>query len=130
MMADPYEGWAIVELMGHRRLAGYVTEREIAGQPFLRLDIAGPPHPEDDEDDGPAVALKGGFEGGVTQFYSPQAVYCITPTTQDIAVAIGRRSRPAPVQRFELEPPRRPVSVPDGDDSNWEPIGGDDGDPF
>ena len=110
-MGDAFEGWAIVELMGHRRLAGFVTEQEIAGAAFLRLDIPGPPHPEDDEDDGPAVALKGGFEGGVTQFYSPQAVYCITPTTQDIAVTIGRRSRPAPVQRFELDPPLRPVDM-------------------
>ncbi|MCW2898841.1 MAG: hypothetical protein JWO67_1106 [Streptosporangiaceae bacterium] len=123
-MADPFEGWAIVELMGHRRLAGFVTEHEIAGQSFLRLDIAGPPHPEDDEDDGPAVALKGGFEGGVTQFYSPQAVYCITPTTQDIAVTIGRRSQPAPVQRYELEPPK-PREDPWGDEAD-----SDDEDPL
>jgi len=98
--------------MGHRRLAGFVTEQEIAGAAFLRLDISGPPHAEDDDDDGPAVALKGGFEGGVTQFYSPQAVYCITPTTQDIAVALGRRSRPAPVQRYELEPAPGPSADP------------------
>jgi hypothetical protein len=79
-----FEGWAIVEIMGHRRLAGFVTEQQLAGAGFLRLDIVG----RDtviDEDDGPEVALKGGFEGGVTQFYSPSAVYCVTPTTQDIA---------------------------------------------
>ena len=103
MSGEAFEGWAIVELMGHRRLAGFVTEQEIAGQSFLRLDIVGR-DTKIDEDDGPEVALKGGFEGGVTQFYSPQAVYCITPTTQDIAVTIGRRSHPAPVQRYELEP--------------------------
>ena len=115
MAGEAFEGWAIVELMGHRRLAGFVTEQEIAGGAFLRLDIPGPEHPEDDEDDGPAVALKGGFEGGVTQFYSPQAVYCITPTTQDIAWAIGKRSRPAPVSRYELEPPKPSESQWDDD---------------
>jgi len=102
---ETFEQWAIVELMGHRRLAGFVTEQEIAGASFIRLDVPGPPHPEDDEDDGPAVALKGGFEGGTTQFYGPQAIYCLTPTTQEIAVKIGRQCHPAPVHRFELEAP-------------------------
>lgn len=120
MSKDPFEGWCILELLGHRRLAGFVTEHEIAGQSFLRLDIAGPPHPEDDEGHGPAVALKDPFEGGVTQFYSPSAVYCITPTTQDIAVTIGRRSQPAPVHRFELEPPvRRDPDEVDADGGPW-----------
>lgn len=26
MTAEPFEGWAILELMGHRRLAGYVRD--------------------------------------------------------------------------------------------------------
>lgn len=112
-----FEGWAIVELMGHRRLAGFVTEAEIAGQAFLRLDIVGP-QTEIDEGDGPKVALKGGFEGGVTQFYGPAAVYCLTPTTQEIAVALGRRCQPAPVMRYELEP-ARPVTDDDVD-PGWE----------
>jgi hypothetical protein len=29
---DTFEGWAIVELMGHRRLGGYVRETELAGR--------------------------------------------------------------------------------------------------
>lgn len=82
-------GWAILELMGHRRLAGYVTEQDIAGQGFLRLDVF--------EGDGDQPA--------VTQFYSPSAVYCITPTTQEIARAATRA--PAPVSRWELAAPER-----------------------
>jgi hypothetical protein len=34
-----YEGWAIVELMGHRQRAGYVKEAEMFGAKMLRLDI-------------------------------------------------------------------------------------------
>lgn len=82
-MADAFEGFAIVELMGHRKLAGHVSEQEIAGQAFLRLDV-------------PA-------EQPVTQFYSAAAVYCITPTTEEIARSLAARLRPAPVYRFELE---------------------------
>jgi len=92
---NEFGGWAIVELIGHRRLAGHVTEEVIAGAAFLRLDI-----PAEQGD-------------GVTQFYSPSAVYCITPTTEEIAYAIGVRSTPAPVSRFELEPPRRAEPVED-----------------
>ena len=119
--AVAFEGWAIVEIMGHRLVAGFVTEQQLAGAGFLRLDIVGP-DTKIDEDDGPEVALKGGFEGGVTQFYSPSSVYCLTPTTQDIAVRLGRQHHPAPVSRYELEP-SRPAR---GDWDYTDDDGGDD----
>jgi hypothetical protein len=88
-MADTaFEGWAVVELMGHRRLAGLVSEQQIAGAAFLRLDVHG------------AEAEV------VTQFYAPAAVYCITPTTEEIARKLGDKARPQPVTRYELEPRR------------------------
>lgn len=90
MSEEQFEGWVILELMGHRRLAGYLREQQIGGASFLRLDVPG--------DDG-AVA---------TQFYSPSAVYCITPTTEDTANAVAKLTRVAPVQRWELP------SAPDG----------------
>jgi hypothetical protein len=98
-----FSQWAIVELMGHRRLAGHVTEQEIAGAPFLRLDIHDP--------------------GGevVTQFYSPGSVYCLTPTTEEIARKMGERSRPQPVTRYELEW-SRPSAQDDLDDDFAEPV--------
>lgn len=86
---DVFEGWCILELMGHRRLAGYVREQTVGGASFLRLDVPGPT-PES-----PATA---------TQFYSPTAVYCITPTTETIARRLAQTSRPEPVQRWELPP--------------------------
>ena len=91
-----FEGWAILELMGHRRLAGFLSEQEIAGASFLRLDI---------HTDSQAI---------VTQFYTPQAVYCMTPTTEDVARAMGSRLQPRPVHAYELEPPRH-----DADDGGY-----------
>jgi len=43
-MADDtsYRGWAIVELMGHRQTAGWVTEVTIAGTVLLRVDTPAP----------------------------------------------------------------------------------------
>jgi hypothetical protein len=37
----PFEGWAFLELMGHRRLGGYVSEATVAGAGFLRIDVPG-----------------------------------------------------------------------------------------
>ena len=89
-----FEGWAILELMGHRRLAGYVQEVELAGQGFLRLDVPGYLHtePSGEQEE----------RGGATQFYSPGSVYALTPTTEEIARALAEKSRPQPVHRWEL----------------------------
>jgi hypothetical protein len=89
---DPFDEWAIVELMGRVRLAGHLTEQQIAGGHFMRLDI----HKEE----GPAV---------ITQLIPPPPggpVYRITITTEAVARKIGARSVPEPVARWELEPPR------------------------
>ena len=80
------DGWAILELMGHRRLGGRVSEATIAGGAFIRIDM---PHPN---------------EAGIftaSQLYSPAAVYAITPTTEEIACAIARGA-PEPVSRWDL----------------------------
>jgi hypothetical protein len=105
---ETFEGWCILELMGHRRLGGYVRAVELAGAPFLRIDVPDPAA------EGQAVA---------TQFYSPASVYCLTPTTEEVARALAASCRPAPVQRWELS---APVAVnPDPDDDT-----DDDGRPF
>lgn len=79
-----FEGWAVLELMGHRKLAGKVTEAEIAGKGFIRLDVPGE-------------------EGTLaTQFYSPGSLYCLTPVTEAVARALAKRYQPEPVSRYEL----------------------------
>lgn len=80
---ERFEQWAILELMGHRRLAGMVTEQTIAGAAFLRIDV---PASQDTED-----------ITAVTQWYSPAA--CV--------------GRVAPVSEWEIrsriEAPAREV---------------------
>jgi len=84
-METKFEEWVILELMGHRRLAGKVTDAVIGGGAFLRIDIPG----------------KNGQQ--TTQYYSPGAVYCITPTSEDIARLVAEQSQPEPVYRWELQ---------------------------
>ena len=106
-----FEGWAILELMGHRWLAGYVQEATIAGGAFIRIDVA-----DGTIDDVPdCLQNVPPDDATATQFYSPAAVYCITPTTEAMARAVARGNKPAPVQRWELEPANS-VSEPQDDD--------------
>lgn len=85
-----FSGWAIVDQMGHTRLAGYVTVEEIASQAMLRVEI-----PE-----GP---------GQGTRFVHPQSLFAITPTTEEVARAMARRSSP-PVEPWLLRE-ERPIPV-------------------
>ena len=88
-------GWAIVELMGRRRLAGRVTEVVKFGATMLRLDV---PH------DPPRKAAEGAEEFAATQYYWGGALYCVTMTTEAMARAVVAR-RPEehqPVSRWEL----------------------------
>ncbi len=85
-MATEFEGFAIVELMGHRKLAGHVREVTIAGGAFIRLDVPSDPP--------------------VTQYYGPSAIYCITPTTEDLAKRVAQAARPTPVHQYELPAPK------------------------
>ena len=82
-----WSGWAILELMGHRKLVGVVSECVIGSQAFIRIDVPSPLA------DAPPVAA---------QFYSPSAVYCLTPTTEEVARQVAGQHLPAPVQRWEL----------------------------
>lgn len=81
-MAAEFDGWAIIELMGHRRLAGHVRDVTMFGGSFCRIDVPSEPP--------------------VTQYYGPTAIYCVTPTTEEIARRIGKACSPSPVSRYEL----------------------------
>lgn len=91
---ESYEGWTILELMGHRRLAGYVREQSVGGAAFIRIDVPGD-----------------GDENVATQFYSPSAVYCMTPTTEDLARKVAKGARPAPVTQWDLPQPSKALSA-------------------
>jgi len=99
-----FEEWAILELMGHRRMAGKITDAVIGGGAFLRIDV-----PSED----------GKFS---TQYYSPASVYCITPTSEEIARTVAKQSQPAPVNRWEFPQlaERQPILAEYPDDKDYD----------
>jgi hypothetical protein len=84
--AEAYEGWAIIELMGHRRYAGKVREAAQYGVSMLRIDV-----PEDDD-----------LSKYSTHFYGGSSLYGVHPTNEATARALAKRSKPEPVQQWEL----------------------------
>lgn len=90
-MADlpVFDQWCVVELFGHQRFAGKVTQAEWPPG-FARLEIPATPGHD-----------------AVTQLLSPQSIYRLTPTTEAIATAVAAQCRPEPVHRWELPAPDR-----------------------
>lgn len=68
MTESSFEAYCIVELFGHQRIAGKVTEQVVAGQSFVRVDVpVTKNHPE------------------FTRMFGPGAIYSITPVSEEIA---------------------------------------------
>lgn len=85
--------WAVVELFGHVRIAGRITEVEHFGGKMARLDV-----PDGD--------------GFVTEFFGHSAVFRIRPVTEDVARAVADANKPEPIRSWEMKP--RQLHPPDG----------------
>jgi hypothetical protein len=87
---EKFEEWAIVEIMGHKRFAGRVTEQAIGGASFVRIDV-------------PDIELKtGDVLPAFTKLFGAASVYCISPTTKEAALAFAESIRAESFHRFEL----------------------------
>ena len=80
-----FDHWAIVEIMGHQKYAGRVTEQAIAGSALLRIDI-------------PAGKTQPAF----TKLFNVSSVYALTPTTEELATAVAAELSHAPIGIYDL----------------------------
>ncbi len=93
------ETWAIVELMGHVKLAGRLTEEEKFGSKLGRLDI-----PQAD----------GSF---MTRYFGGASVYSISVVSEEVARHVSKQTSPAPVSAWDF--PKAALPAPatnDGED--------------
>jgi len=102
---DAFEAWGLLELFGHQKLAGKLTEQTIGGCHFIRIDV-------------PCC----GDQVAYTRFFTQGAIYSMTPTTEDIARRMADRLRAAPVQAYQLAERQieHVASVIDNDEDNDE----------
>lgn len=80
-----FREWCILELMGHRKLGGLVSEENRFGKVMCRIDVP-----------------KG--KGFVTQYYGGDSIYACSPVGEEVAREFARAHADAhaPVHRFEL----------------------------
>lgn len=100
-----FTGWAIVELFGHQRIAGKVSEEVIGGSSFVRVDV-------------PAIEDQAAF----TKLYGGSAIYAITPTDEATAMRAVSSFRVVPVEMWRLVSvePARIVSGALHDPDNYD----------
>jgi hypothetical protein len=95
-----FEQWAIVEIFGHQRIAGKVSEQTIGGCSFVRVDV--PALPER------VVSRYGRTEtippiAGFTKCYGNGAIYAITFVDEQIATATASQLRETPIDSYSLK---------------------------
>lgn len=81
MEVERFEGWALLELMGHRRRAGFVRDVEMFGTRLLRIDIplVKETPATQAEPCGDTIKVK------TTEFYGGGAVYGLHPCDEETA---------------------------------------------
>jgi hypothetical protein len=65
--SEKFESWAVVELFGHQRIAGKVTEATIGGCSFLRVDV-------------PKTEKRQAY----TKYFGNGAIYAMTPCDEEV----------------------------------------------
>lgn len=65
--SDKFESWAVVEIFGHQRIAGKVTEATIGGCAFLRVDV-------------PKTEKRQAY----TKYFGNGAIYAMTPCDEEV----------------------------------------------
>jgi len=85
--APTFDEWAIVDVMGHQRYIGRVTEQVIAGTGFVRVDV---PKTEKTQ--------------AWSKLIGTGSIYAITPVSEEIARAMAEKRQDEPIQPYELTP--------------------------
>ncbi len=94
-----FEEWCVVEVFGHQRYAGRVTEQAIGGCAFVRVDV-------------PAVAGRLAF----TKLLGQGSIFAITPCSEEVALQAAARITDRPVTVYSPSVQRELLSEDDDND--------------
>lgn len=83
--SEKFESWGLLELFGHQRLAGKLSEQTIGGVHFIRIDV-------------PEV----GEVAAYTRFFTQGAIYGMTPMAEGTARKLAEYLRATPVSAYEV----------------------------
>jgi hypothetical protein len=109
--SERFDTWAVVEVFGHQKLAGRISEQTIGGAGFIRVDV-------------PETTRGAGF----SRFYGPSAIYSITPTSEQAARLVAERLQPEAITVYVPKLRALPASAdePHEHDEGRDPWGDED----
>ena len=81
-----FELFAVVELFGHTRMSGTVTDSTIGGASFIRIDV-------------PETTKQPSF----TRFVNPSAVYAINPVTKEVMEQMAESITSKPIESWDIK---------------------------
>ena len=94
---EKFDSWAIVEVFGHQKFAGRVTEQALGGASFVRVDV-------------PAVNGSSAF----TKLFGASAIYSITPVSEDLARKAVQACHSEPISVYIPQDRQIPAGTPGG----------------
>lgn len=92
-----FRQWGVLELFGHTRLAGEVSEAQIGGATFIRIDVPAVAEREETNYVPRRPALP-----AFTKYYGPSAIYGFSPTTEEIARHVAGQIHAVPIDAFDV----------------------------
>jgi hypothetical protein len=110
------ETWAIVEVFGHTKLAGFLRTVPLGSAAMLRIDVPEVVYSEREYKSGDVQIVERKI-APFTKFYSPASIFSITPCTEETARMAMRSWHVEPIQYFELRQLPAPTDL-EPDDEN------------
>jgi hypothetical protein len=99
---DELKAWALVELFGHQRIVGFLTQQNLGTGVLFRVDV-------------PDLMKDGNFvRAGFTRYFGIGAIYGITPITEEMVREL--------LPQISGLPDARPLSLRAYRDNDREPF--------
>lgn len=132
-----FEGWAIVDVLGHQRYVGYVTTEAYGQAVLFRIDVPAL-EPRDRVTKRPGydasgqylpagTTVKEGAVDGYTKLIGSGSIYAITPCTKDAALAAVEEMQKRPLMSVALPPDRTLAPASSVREASDDDCGGADG---
>ena len=83
---EKLELFAIVELFGHTKMAGKVTEQSIGPATFVRVDVPETPS-----------------QPSFSRLLNPSAIYAINPVTEDVMLYMAENFSAKPIESWDIK---------------------------